>query len=47
MQTSLLGLLVIFIFCAIAVSVFKNAKLGQLDHVYPPAAVLQQVAEKG
>jgi hypothetical protein len=46
MQTSLLELLVIFIICAIAVAVFKNATLGQLDHVHPPAAVLQQMADK-
>ena len=47
MQTSLLELLVIFIICAIAVTVFKNATLGQQDHVYPPAAALQQVADTG
>jgi len=46
MQTYLLELLVIFIICEIAVSVFKNATLGQLDLVYPPAAVLQKVADK-
>ena len=45
MQTYFLELLVIFISCVIAASVFKNATLGQLDHVYPPAAVMQQVAD--